>query len=194
MLSRLAVAALVVVIVIVAFYAAMNTMNVQMITKDALTLRAKVVLVHDDQKADPSGLKNFYTDRFLSSDAVLNGTTYDGFKVTNYYQRVDITPPIVWPWQDEITVEAEDIITDLTGKELDTVDEEGNTIEGTLKPPEWKNGLYKLTLKKIGDVWKIDGIDFVKAVIVQTPASPSPAGSSSASASVTPSASASPEE
>lgn len=186
-LSRLAIVVVVVVIVIVAFYAAMNTMNIEMVAKDALTLRAKVVLVHDEEKVDSSGLKNFFTDKFLKNDTVLNGTVYSDFKVTNFYQRVNIHPPVVWPWQDEVTVDADDIITDLTGRELDQMDEEGNTIKGTKKPPEWENGSYKLQMIKVGDAWKIDGIEFVKPIAVETPsASPTAAPTPSAPPEDTP--------
>lgn len=175
-LSRLAIVAVIVVVVIVAFYAAMNTMNIEMVTKDALVLRAKVVLVHDEEKIESSSLENFFTDRFLKNDAVLNGTTYSNFKITNYYQRVNVHPPVIWPWQMEVTVEADDIISDLTGREVDQIDEAGNTIKGTQKPPEWKNGTYKLHMKKVGDIWKVDSMEFVKLVALDAQATPSAAG------------------
>lgn len=184
-LSRLAIVVVIIMIVIVAFYAAMNTMNIDMIAKDALVMRAKVVLVHDEEKVDSSSLKNFFTEDFLNSDPVLTSSTYDGYKVTNFYQRVNVHPPIVWPWQDKVSVEVDDIITDIAGREADQTDEEGNTIKGTAKPPEWKNGSYQLEMVKVEDAWKIDSMEFIKAAALPT-VSPSPEASSSQTVSPTP--------
>ena len=47
-LSRIAIVIVVIALVIVAFYAAMNTMNIRMVAKDAFTQRATAVLMDDE--------------------------------------------------------------------------------------------------------------------------------------------------
>ncbi|MEG2189448.1 MAG: hypothetical protein RRY08_06410, partial [Christensenella sp.] len=81
-LSRVAIVVVIIAIVYVAFFAAKNTMNIDMVAKDALDLRAEVVLVHDEEKADPTLLTGFFTEDFIVSDPVLNGTEYVDFKIT----------------------------------------------------------------------------------------------------------------
>ena len=181
-LSRLAIVVVVVALVIVAFYAAMNTMNIRMVAKDALSLRAEVVLVHDEEKVDSSQLQGFFTEHFLAVDPALTGTTYSNFQITNYYQRADINPPIVWPWQTEVTVPADDIITEIAGHKV-TVDESGGTVQSDEKPPEWMSGTYELSMVKVGDVWMIDGMKLVKAAPPE--ASGTPAAEKSAGAGET---------
>ncbi|MEG0382044.1 MAG: hypothetical protein RR597_02265 [Christensenella sp.] len=181
-LSRVAIVVVIIAIVYVAFFAAKNTMNIDMVAKDALDLRAKVVLVHDEEKADPTLLTGFFTEDFIVSDPVLNGTEYVDFKITNYYQRVSIHPPVVWPWQKTATVKADDIVTDISGRESVEMDAEGNVMQVTepKKPPAWKNGVYELNMIKIKDKWMVDGMKLLK----EAPPEPS----ASASVSVKPSA------
>lgn len=180
LLSRLAILVVIIVIVVIAFFAAMNTVNINMVAKDALSLRAEVVLVNDTEKASPDMLKNFFTDDFLGRDPILYETTYDDFKITNYYQRVDVHSSVIWPWQTEVTVSVDDTITDLSGHEI-VQDEDGGVAqaqERSKKPPAWQSGTYELKMVKMGDVWKIKDIKFVKAI--ESSSSDAPAQESSA--------------
>lgn len=161
-LSRLAIVVVAAAVVVVAFYAAMNTMNIRMVAKDALSLRAEVVLTHDEEKVDSSQLQNYFTERFLTGDPVLNSSTYSEFQITNYYQRADIRPPVIWPWQTEAKVPADDIITEISGHLAAQTEEDG---EDTTKPPEWQSGTYELSMVKVDGVWMIDGMELVQAVM-----------------------------
>ena len=151
-LSRLAIVVVVVALVIVAFYAAMNTMNIRMVAKDALSLRV-----------DSSQLGSFFTEHFLVTDSVLTGAAYEEFQITNYYQRTDINPPIVWPWQTEVTVSADDVITEIAGHKISVTDENEEADQSGEKPPEWLNGKYELSMVKAGDAWVIDDMKLVEA-------------------------------
>ena len=162
-LSRLAIVVVVVALVIVAFYAAMNTMNIRMVAKDALSLRAEAVLMHDEEKVDSSQLGSFFTEHFLVTDSVLTGAAYAEFQITNYYQRTDINPPIVWPWQTEVTVSADDVITEIAGHKISVTDENEEADQSGEKPPEWLNGKYELSMVKAGDAWVIDDMKLVEA-------------------------------
>lgn len=184
-LSRLAIVVIVIALVFIAFYAAMNTMNIQMVAKDALTLRAEVVLVHDEEKVDSSQLHSFFTEHFLATDPVLTGTTYQEFQITNYYQRADINPPVVWPWQTEVTVSADDIITEISGHKT-SADENDGTVQSDEKPPEWMNGTYELSMVKVGDIWRIDGMKLIREAPPEAPKIPQAEESSGAAATTAP--------
>lgn len=161
-LSRIAILAVAVMIVVVAFYAAMNTMNVYMMAKDALSLRAEVVLTHDEEKVDSSQLKNYFTEEFLAADPVLNGSSYSDFLITNYYQRANIHSSIIWPWQKEAKVPADDIITDISGHLAEQTE-----TDDTTKPPEWQSGTYELSMVKVGDAWMIDGMELIEPISLE---------------------------
>lgn len=184
-LSRIAIVIVVIALVIVAFYAAMNTMNIRMVAKDAFTQRATAVLMDDEDGTNKELLSRFFTEYYLSADSLLHGSAYDDFTITNYYQRTDVDGTIVWPWQDHATINVDDLVTDIAGTPI--VQDEAAAQEGleiTQKPPEWQNGTYAVTLVKEDNTWKIDGIKFVKAVEPTVTTSPSAAvASPSASAS-----------
>ena len=157
-LSRIAIVIVVIALVIVAFYAAMNTMNIRMVAKDAFTQRATAVLMDDEDGTNKELLSRFFTEYYLSADSLLHGSAYDDFTITNYYQRTDVDGTIVWPWQDRATINVDDLVTDIAGT-------------------------YEVTLVKEDNTWKIDGIKFVKAVEPTVTTSPSAVASPSASAS-----------
>lgn len=186
-LSRIAIAVVVIVIAVIAFYTAMHTMNVEMVLKDAYTARAEAVLFPDKESSSDEILKRMFTDNFLNNDTELNGNGYDEFDILNYYQRTEVDSFIIWPWEDQATVKVTDLVSEITGTPLDMIAEDGTIIsaEGvSKKPPEWQNGQYEVKLLKSGNTWKIDSQKLLKEIepeptgTVAPSATPSPTGES----------------
>lgn len=182
-LSRIAIVIVVAVVAVVAFYTAMHTMNVEMVLKDAYTARAKAVLLPSKDGDDREVLQRLFTQDFLNADAELNGGKYQEFDILNYYQRTDIDPLIVWPWENTATARVTDIVSEISGTPLDMIAEDGTIIssEGTSKkPPEWENGQYEVKLVKNGNTWMIDSQKLIKEV------EPEPTGTLQPSAGASP--------
>lgn len=182
-LSRIAIAVVVIVIAVIAFYTAMHTMNVEMVLKDAYTARAEAVLFPDKESSSDEILKRMFTDNFLNNDTELNGNGYDEFDILNYYQRTEVDSFIIWPWEDQATVKVTDLVSEITGTPLDMIAEDGTIIsaEGvSKKPPEWQNGQYEVKLLKSGNTWKIDSQKLLKEI------EPEPTGTVASSATPSP--------
>ncbi len=214
---------IVAVIVIIAliwlgYNTAVNTMNVNMMAKDAFAKRAEVILrPSDDGTKDMEMLRKLFTNQSLARDEFLHGGYYGSFDISNYYERADVKFHIVWPWDDKATIEVTEIVRDIHGKPkeeemlVETEDEEGNVIvestqigdeEELPQPMEWQNGVYAVKLVKDmqTDVWKINGIELKELMDVEElmpvpsvegveeSASPSPEASPEATASAEPSA------
>ncbi len=192
-LSRIAIVVVVIVLIVVAFYTAMNTMNIRMVAKDAFTQRATAVLMDDEDGTHAELMKRFFTNRFMSNDTLLYGSAYRDFTITNYYQRTDVGDTIVWPWETRVTIDVEDLVTDIVGDKVvgETETDEQKQAATEEKPPEWQNGTYAVTMVKDDDTWKVDSMKFVKeaepvaTVSQKAKESASPSAGVSASASPT---------
>ncbi len=156
-LSRVAIVVVVIVLIAVAFYTGLNSMNVNMVIKDAFTQYAMAVLKPDD--SNPELLGKLFTQEFLQADPLLHTTTYDGFKVSNYYQRANEEFAIVWPWQDKVKVKVKSYVLDISGKPIDP--EEGHEYD---KPPEWPNALYEVTLEKTDNSWIVTEMKSIETI------------------------------
>lgn len=195
---------IVVTIVIGAYYTAMNTMNVNMMVKDAFSKRVQAVLMPSTDGSDRIMLEKLFTTRVLSTDSMLNSNYYDGFEIQNYYENSEVELHIVWPWDEEAKLRVTERVRDITGKKItDTqVKQDENAIMPAEKPVSWENGIYEVTLKKdkVSESWKISELTLVEPIVIdETEPEPTvmpgekPSASPGASASPTPSVSPAPE-
>ncbi len=160
-LSRVAIVLIVLALVVLAYYTAMNTMTVDMITKDAFARRAQAVLTPASD--DTVALDKLFTQQALMSDNVLNSGMYEGYNVISYYERADIDNHIVWAWSGETIIKVTDVVRDITVEQPDP-DENGTVSKVTAL--EWPTGVYevKLVKDKTTDAWKVDGAELVELI------------------------------
>ena len=165
--TRIILVVILIIVIWLGFSIGQQTMNVYVITKDAFAKRAEMVLANGD--TDEDILNNMYTQNFLMNDQIYNTTDYDDYKVANYYQRNDVKWKVVLPWQDKVTLDATEEIYNITGEYSGEIalDENGNPVELTdeqKNPPLWNNGVYKVTLIKVDDKWKIDSMEMTEVI------------------------------
>ncbi len=181
-LTRVILFVVAIFVIVLGFYTGMNSMNVNVITKDAFTLRAEAVLT--PRADDETDLPKLFTQDFIASDAVLNSTEYADYDISSYYQRTDVAAKIIWPWTDKVVVHATEEILDISGTlneegeaavwettDTETSDEEQVTAKEKT-PPEWVSGEYEVTLvKESEDTWKVQEMEMTEEIepVIATP-------------------------
>lgn len=211
--TRIILCVIAVLIIALGFFAGMNSMNVNVIAKDAFAKRVEAVL--QPKEGDETNLAKLFTQDFINNDPELNSTKYKDYTITSYYQRADVKMKIVWPWSDRVVVHATENVMDIVG----TINEGEETIPVEAaqpsasqsaetqvapkdkNPPKWICGEYDVTLVKDKNTssWKVEEIKMTKEIEpkINAPSqSPSPSGSGKAQgdASASATASASPGE
>lgn len=170
-LSRIMIGIIIVVLVFVSFNTAKDSMQVNMLVKDAFALRAQTILLPSEDGSDKEMMNKIFTKRAMQSDKALNNNVYNDFNILNYYQRTDVKTKLVWPWMDRVTVRVTDYIKDITGEYQpigavvpnESEEEQENELPD-LQPPKWENGIYDVELVKDNNTWRVNSIEFVKAV------------------------------
>lgn len=202
--TRVILVVVAVLVIALAFFTGMNSMNVNVITKDAFTMRAEYVLT--PKSGQETDLPKIFTQDFIESDPVLNSSTYADYNVTSFYQRADVKAQIIWPWTDKAVVRATEEVLDILGalKEnaeaavsesaADAAAAGEDQTQVTLKdknPPEWVSGEYEVTLiKDTDDSWKVQEMKLIREIkpVINAPSqeateSPSPEASAEGTAS-----------
>lgn len=111
--SRIVIWAIAAALVVLSFFAAMDYMNAQILVKDGLQLRAKVIIQGDD----PTALSRVFSRSFLEQDALLSSSVYRSYSIKNIDYSAKVDFQLILPWQNAIEL---------------TVTEEIKRIDGTL--------------------------------------------------------------
>lgn len=204
--TRVILFVIAILIIALGFFTGMNSMNVNVIIKDAFELREEYVLQPNGlSKAD---LEKLFTQECIQSDPVINSSSYQDYDITSYYQRADVGTAIVWPWMDSVTVRMTENVLDIQGSLNSGSD---NTVASPSPkasaspqaqiaavdkmPPQWKSAEYDVTLVKDPDTssWKVQEMAKIKEVepVINEPSqmpSSTQSGKAAAKSSVTPSA------
>ncbi len=176
--TRLLICGVVVGLVALAFFSAMDYMSIQTLVKDGLQVRADVVIKGED----PSLLSKVYSKSFLEQDALLKSTTYQPFDVSSYDYHADIGLALVFPWQKTVTLSVTEVVSDINAE---LYDEPGNEESTHLTAPYWNNGIYSVTVTRYEDSWRIVSMDLVEMLPKPTPA-PAPSATSTPTSTLTP--------
>lgn len=174
-LSRVVIVAAVLMLLIVAYRTAVNTMTVNMVIKDAFAKRAEVVLMPKPDGSDRDALEKLFTANAISEDPMLNSAVYTdpAYTITGYYERADVDTTLVWSWQNEATVRVTDIVRDIRATSNAVPDATGR--RETPVVPEWRSGVYEVKMIKVQPTnsWMIDQIDFLETAFFEDmPAGP----------------------
>lgn len=168
LLSRLMVGAVIVGLVVLSFFVAMDYMNVQTLVKDGLHVRADVIL----KNSDTATLSKVFSKSFLENDALLSTDTYRPYDVSGYNYSAEVGFALVFPWNKTVTVEVTEEVTGIKADLYATTDTE---ISET--PPAWVNAVYRVTLVRYENNWRIVEMEQTQVLPVPTPSvtpSPSP--------------------
>lgn len=162
LLSRLFLVCCVIGLVLLSFYAAMDYMNVQVLTKDGLNLRADVIIKGDD----PTPLSRMFTKNFLDNDVLLYSDAYRPYIVSSYDYKAHIDFALIWPWQNAVTLRVSEQVSKIRA-ELFVMTESGLGLSETA--PEWDNAIYDVTLMRYEDNWRIVSMELVELLPKPSP-------------------------
>lgn len=160
--SRLLIWGAVIGLVALAFFAAMDYMNIQTLVKDGLHVRAGVVI----QNEDPTLLSKVFSKSFLEKDDLLKSTAYQHYDVKNFDYKADVGFALILPWNNSVTLR---VTEEVTGINADVYAASKNTEDVSDAPPQWDNAVYDLTVTRFEDNWRIVGMELVELLPKPTP-------------------------
>lgn len=158
LIVKIGAAAIALYLVYFSFMAAMNTMNINVMVKDAFTKRASVILDPIDNK-DTDLLDNVFTGRYLEETGLDTQTENRFYDVSLYMQRTDVKLKLVTPKQKEAVIEVTDIVDDIRA-ELVNADDPAFAEKASLMD----SGKYEVKVIKTEDGWLIDDIEMIEEI------------------------------
>ena len=104
--SRLLIVVLVLGLMVISFYYAMNLANIQIVLKDGMAKRAQVVMMEEDT----SELTKYFQVSFIERDAALvvtaqGNSPYRDYNIRGIDHRIEMGFTWVWPWDTTARVE-----------------------------------------------------------------------------------------
>lgn len=148
------------------FYYAMNLTNIQIVLKDGMANRAKVIMGITDNQDE---LKKYFQASVLSNDqelkaAALGNSRYQDYNVRGIDHRLEMGFLWVWPWESSVRVTVTESIPRIDGrvkglKADEVIARDGS---GAVYPPEWPDAQYRVLLAKEAGQWKIRSMTLLK--------------------------------
>ena len=157
--SRLFLVCLVLGIAITVFYYAMNLSNIQIILKDGMASRAKVIM---GIEKDAEILNRYFQTSYLTTDeelqASLKGNSpYADYNVRGIDHRLSMGFLWTWPWDTGVRLTVTEKIPRIDGRVKGTRADEviAKKGAGAVYPPGWPEAQYRVNLFKENGQWKI---------------------------------------
>lgn len=173
--TRLVMLSVIVGLITIVFYLAMNTANIYLLLSDGMKMRAEVILTREDAHE----LKSFFTDDFLHTDETLeiglsDQSPYVDYNIDSFNYEMSMEWMWAWPWDNTATATIVEKVPRIVGS---VKSGRGSLVSsGALSstPPQWYGGRYTVTLKRINGQWKIDNLHQTQLIIQPTsvPAQP----------------------
>lgn len=162
--GKLFVLTVVLALLVIAFYLAMNTANIWVLISDGLDARAGVVLTG----ADASDLTRYFRQEYLSQDPVLqvglsDTSPYRDYEIRGYDHRVRMISVWSWPWEDVARAEVVESVPSIDGT-IRSSQREAALLQGgeaRLSPPAWTTSRYLVTLVRTAGRWKISNLQLI---------------------------------
>ena len=146
-------------IAITVFYYAMNLSNIQIILKDGMAARAKVIM---GIETDETVLNRYFQAAYLSTDeeltAAVNGkSAYADYNVRGIDHRLTMGFLWTWPWDNSARLTITEKIPRIDGRVKGTRAEELIAQNGAsaVYPPAWPEVQYRANLIRENGQWKI---------------------------------------
>ena len=157
--SRLFVLCLILGIAITVFYYAMNLTNLQIILKDGMAGRAKVIMGIEE---DTETLKRYFQTSYLQTDEELiaaqtGNSVYADYNVRGIDHRMSMGFLWTWPWDTGVRLTITERIPRIDGRVKGTRADEviAKKGAGAVYPPSWPETQYRVNLVKENGQWKI---------------------------------------
>ena len=157
--GRLLILCLVLGIAVTVFYYAMNLTNIQIVLKDGMAGRVKVIM---GMETDVSSLNKYFLNSCIAADEAVamaqNGnSTYADYNVRGIDHRMNMGFMWTWPWatsvQLTITEQVPRIDGRVKGTRADAVIAQNGS--SAVYPPAWPDAEYQVNLVRENGQWKI---------------------------------------
>lgn len=164
--NRLLLICLILGLLMTAFYYAMNLSNIQIILKDGMANRAKVIM---GVSSGAGELNRYFQQTCLDSDAALGaalkgGSLYADYNVRGIDHRLDMSFIWLWPWDNTVRVTITERIPRIDGrvKGLKADEVIAQRGDSAVYPPAWPDGRYRALLVRESGQWKIRNLTAVQ--------------------------------
>ena len=165
--SRLLILTVVLGMIVITFYYAMNMTNIYIVLKDGMARRAQVVMMTEDM----SELKKYFYDSFLNRDGavqtVVNGTSpYQDYNIVGIDHRLEMGFTWVWPSDTTAKVVIVERIPRIDGRIKGTKAEDYIAAYGedAIYPPGWVSARYQVQMVKENGRWHIRSLSLLEAL------------------------------
>ena len=165
--SRLLLVTLVLGVMVVSFYYAMNATNIYIVLKDGMARRAQVVMMEED----PSELTKYFQQSFLERDSVLiahnqGQSPYKDYNVRGIDHRLSMEFTWVWPWDETARVVITERIPRIDGRAKGSTAEALVAAGGSdaLYPPKWQSARYRAVLARENGQWHIKSLTLLETL------------------------------
>ncbi len=146
-------------LMVTVFYYAMNLSNIQIILKDGMASRAKVIMGITDKSDE---LTRYFQKSCLDTDEALLATArgespYRDYNVRGIDHRLEMGFFWTWPWDTSVMLKMTERIPRIDGRVKGSRADELIAQKGAeaLYPPEWPDGEYWVELIRENGQWKI---------------------------------------
>ena len=163
--SRLLCICLVLGLMVVVFYYAMNATNIHVVLKDGMARRAQVMMMEEDE----GELTKYFLPSFLERDAALQITKqgnspYKDYDIRGIDHRLDMSFTWVWPWDETARVDITERIPSIDGRVKGSKAEEAVAQRGAgaVYPPKWQSARYRAVLTKENGQWRIKSLTLIE--------------------------------
>lgn len=157
--SRLFLICLILGISMTVFYYAMNLTNIQIILKEGMATRAKVIMGIEE---DVTILNRYFHPAALTDDEKLNSarngnSPYKDYTVRGIDHRLTMGFLWTWPWDTSVRLNIEESIPRIDGRVRGTRADEVIAKNGAsaVYPPSWPDARYRVSVVKENGQWKI---------------------------------------
>ena len=162
--SRAFALMVVVSLLIMAFYTALNTANIWVLIDNGLEARAAAVI----QGGDASRLQGYFAQEFIQKDPVLaaglsQASPYRDYSIRSITHKTHFHSIWAWPWESVARAEVTESIPSIEGSILPSL-RESITLSGgkeRLSPPAWETRRYRVTLVRTSGQWRISGLQMM---------------------------------
>lgn len=163
--SRLFLVCMLLALAITVFYYAMNLSNIQIILKDGMAARAKIIMGMED---DAGNLSRYFQSACLAADEDLiqaenDNSPYRDYTVRGIDHRLEMGFMWTWPWDSGVRLKITERIPRIDGRVKgsradDVIAQNG---AGAVYPPDWPDAVYWVSLAKENGQWKIKSLTLI---------------------------------
>lgn len=153
-------------LMVAAFYYAMNFANIQVVLKDGMAQRTKVVM---QMETDQTALNKYFSSTWLEKDTVLSAalqgnSQYSDYNVRGIDHRLEMGFFWVWPWDSTARVTVTETVPRIDGRVKGTKADAAIAARGekAVYPPEWVGARYRVTMSRENGQWKIKNLSVLE--------------------------------